>query len=93
MDAVAQLPLDGTVAVIFARDQDDYESLPALVYPDGTVLTEWSFSEEERIQIARGENLRLWICKPTYLTCPTCGIAAPCHLQPIKLELTNERIA
>lgn len=93
MDAVAQLPLDGTEAVIFARDQDAYQSLPALVYPDGTILTEWSFTEEERTQIARGENLRLWIAKPKTLTCTTCGITSPCHLQPVKLELTHERIA
>lgn len=82
MEAVEQLAVEGVDAVVFARDQPDYLPLPALVYPDGTVLTEWSFSEEERSLIARGENLRLWIFRPPH---------AP--LQPVKLELTNERIA
>lgn len=93
MDAVDQMPVDGAEAVIFAKDQDEFHALPALVYPDGTVLTEWAFTEEERALIARGENLRLWICKPKTLTCSTCGIPATCHLHPIKLELTHERIA
>lgn len=93
MDAVDQMPVDGAEAVTFAKDQDEFQPLPALVYPDGTVLTEWRFTEEERAQIARGENLRLWIAKPKQLTCPTCAIPFTCHLYPIKLELTHERIA
>lgn len=93
MVAVEQLAFEGTEAVVYAKDQDAFQPLPALLYPDGTVLTEWSFTEEERAQIAQGENLRLWICKPHTITCPTCGIPASCPLHPIKLELTHERIA
>lgn len=79
MDPVEQLAVDDTArAVTFAKDQPEYSPLPALLYPDGKVLTEWTFTEEERQRIARGENLRLWIW--------TFGKA----LQPVALEITNE---
>lgn len=81
MQAVEQLELPGTRAITFARDQPEYQPLPALLYEDGKVLTEWAFSEEERAAIAKGENLRLWIW--------TFGRP----LQPIALHLTDERIA
>jgi hypothetical protein len=93
MTPVDQLPLDGVEAVSFAKDQDEFETLPALLYPDGTVLTEWSFSEEERAAIARGENLRLWIVKGLTHRCPNCQHHAPALLTPLKLELTHEQVA
>lgn len=49
--------------VVFAKDQPGYEPLPALVFRNGKVLTEWSLTPEEREAIARGANLRLWIWK------------------------------
>jgi hypothetical protein len=79
MIPVEQFETDGTQLVVFAKDQAEYTPLPALVFPDGKVLTEWSFSEEERAAIARGENLRLWIW--------TFGRL----LQPVALEVTDER--
>lgn len=45
--------------VTFAKDQPQYQPLPAQKSPDGTVLTEWEFSLEERIQVLNGANLRL----------------------------------
>lgn len=80
MQAVEQIDigLETARAVTFAKDQPPYDPLPALVYPDGTVLTEWTFTEEERQRIARGENLRLWIWP----------FGRP--LQPVSLEITNE---
>lgn len=81
MQAVEQLEMPGTRAVIFAKDQPEYLPLPALLYADGKILTEWTFSEDERAAVARGENLRLWIW--------TFGKP----LQPIALQLTDERIA
>jgi len=69
-------------AVTFAKDQPEYLPLPALIYPDGRVLIEWAFTEEERALVARGENLRHWIWK---------GPDDP--LQPVRLEITSERIA
>jgi hypothetical protein len=82
MIAVEQL-VDGITAraVTFAADQPEYAPLPALVFPDGSVLTEWTFTEEERTLIARGENLRLWIWP------------FGCPLQPVALVITDERIA
>ena len=93
MEAVAQIALDDATAVTFAKDQPDYLPLPALLYPDGKILIEWSFSEEERARIARGENIRHWIWKPHQQTCAKCGLVTPCPLQPLQLEVTDERIA
>lgn len=78
MEAVLQNPVEGARPTIFAKDQPEYQPLPALVFDDGRVLTEWSLSEEERAAIARGENLRLWIW--------TFGRP----LQPIALQITDE---
>ena len=65
-------------SVILAKDQPQYDPLPALVYNDGRVLTEWTFTEEERERIIRGENLRLWVW--------TCGRPFP----PVALQITDE---
>jgi hypothetical protein len=76
--------------VVIAKDQPEYIPLPALVYTDGKVLTEWRFTEEEREAITRGENLRLWVWVfPT--VCAHCGEVTPGKLQPIALEVTNEQ--
>jgi hypothetical protein len=81
MEPVVQFEIPGTRAVVFAEHQPEYTPLPALVFPDGKVLTEWTFSDEERAAVARGENLRLWIWTHGQL------------LQPVALALTDERIA
>lgn len=62
--------------VVFAKDQPEYLPLPAIVFDGGKVLTEWRFTEEERLRVSRGENIRLWIW--------TFG--SP--LQPVALEVT-----
>jgi hypothetical protein len=94
MEAIEQVPLgDDVTAVVFAKNQPQYTPLPALVYPDGKILIEWSFTEQEREQIARGENLRHWIFKPPLTTCPHCAQSFPTLLQPLALEVTDERIA
>lgn len=81
MTPIEQFPLEGTRPVVFAKDQPEYDPLPALAYPDGKILTEWEFTDEERQKIARGENLRLWIW--------TFGKP----LQPIALDITSEQQA
>jgi hypothetical protein len=43
----------------FAKDQPEYLQLPAYRDEDGTVITEWELSDEERARIAKGENLRI----------------------------------
>lgn len=81
MEPVEQAVYAGTRAVNLggpAAGQPRYQTLPALMYPDGTVLTEWVLSEAERLAIAHGENIRLWVW--------TFGHP----FQPVKLELTSE---
>ena len=72
-----------------AKNQPEYRTLPALVYQDGKVLTEWRFTEEERAAIARGEDLRLWVWAHPQV-CRACGVVQPAKLQPIALEVTSE---
>lgn len=38
--------------VVFAKDQPEYQPLPALRLPDGEVITCWQLSAEELEQIA-----------------------------------------
>ena len=63
---------------ILAEDQPEYMPLPALVFQDGKVLTEWTLTDEERSAIWRGENIRLWVW--------TFGET----MQPVALEVTSE---
>lgn len=63
MKAIEQPPAEGVRSVTFGGptvNQPEYQPLPALVYPDGCILTEWVPTEEERLAIAQGENIRLW---------------------------------
>ena len=62
--------------VIIAKDQPQYEPLPALVFSDGRILTEWSLTEEERERLIQGERIRLWIW--------ACGQP----VQPVALQVT-----
>lgn len=64
--------------VVIAKDQPQYDPLPALIFRDGKVMTEWELTEDERARLISGERLRLWIW--------TFGRA----LQPIALEVTAE---
>ena len=63
--------------VIYAKDQPQYSPLPALIFPDGKVMTEWKPSEEERERLIAGESIRLWVW--------TFG--GP--LQPVSVEVTG----
>ena len=75
--------------VEIAKDQPQYQTLPALVYTDGKVLTEWTLTEAERVAIARGENIRLWIwVYPP--RCEVCHTIGQPRLQPVALEVTSE---
>jgi hypothetical protein len=68
----------GARYVVIAKDQPEYVPLPALVHPDGRVVTEWEPTEEERAALVRGERVRL--------TTWTFGLP----LQPVLLEITEE---
>lgn len=72
-----------------AKNQPEYQTLPALVYQDGRVLTEWKLSEEERSRLVTGEAIRLWIWVHPQI-CRCCGSALPRKLQPIQLEVSSE---
>ena len=51
---------EGTTKVILAKDQPQYQPLPALRYSDGVVLTEWRPTAEERGALMDGANVYLW---------------------------------
>lgn len=71
------LAAEDATRVIFAKDQPEYMPLPALVFPDGKICTEWRLTEDERARIQTGENIRLWIW----------NFGHP--LQPVALEVTT----
>ncbi len=64
--------------IVFAKDQPQYQPLPALIFTDGKVLTEWQPTEDERARIAAGENIRLWVWTFNQ------------PLQPVRLEVTSQ---
>jgi len=68
----------GSQLVVFAKDQPEYEPLPAAVDPQGVVMTEWELSAEDLAGVVNGGRIRLWIW--------TFG--AP--LQPVMLEVATE---
>jgi hypothetical protein len=86
MDIVEPFPTAGCEIVVIGKDQPEYVPIPALAYPDGTLLIEWTFTKEERQAIARGENLRHWIHRT--LRCPQCN--APHFFEPLRLEVTAQ---
>ncbi len=92
MDPVEQVEVEGTTLVVIAKDQPEYIPLPALVYPDGKILTEWRPTEEERLAIAHGENIRLWVWVFAH-RCSACRHVDPGKLQPVSLTVTDEQEA
>lgn len=47
--------------VVFAKDQPQYEPLPAHVAEDGMVLTRWKLTWRERIRLVCTGDLYCWI--------------------------------
>lgn len=90
MRPVEPFPVEGSAAVVFGRDQPEYSPLPALVFPDHTILVEYELDDEDRARLARGESLHLWIYKPPH-TCRRCGDQSHIPLQPVRIEIPNER--
>lgn len=56
-----KVPHDGAALVVFAKDQPQYDPLPAYVDGAGLVMTEWEFSAEDLATIVNGGRVRLWI--------------------------------
>lgn len=63
--------------LVFAKDQSQYDPLPAAVDPQGLVLTEWELTAEELAAVLAGGRVRLWI--------HTFGHP----LQPVSLEIVK----
>lgn len=68
---------EGAKPIIFAKDQPEYDPLPAMVDARGLVLTEWELTAEELATIMNGGRLRLWIYTFRH------------PLQPIRLEVVE----
>jgi hypothetical protein len=51
---------EGTRGVMYAKNQPQYDPLPARLFPDGCVLTEWQPTAEELARILDGKPIRLW---------------------------------
>ena len=56
LSALADLTPDAR-HVVFAKDQPEYIPLPALVFEDGKIMTEWSLTETERLRLIAGERV------------------------------------
>jgi len=74
--------------VTYAKDQSPYRPLPVarLHGAEGRLISRWTFTPEERAQIAAGEDLYLEVLTfPGQHLCPHCGQG--CHvsgaLQPL----------
>ena len=74
--------------IVIAKDQPQYEPLPALVFGDGKVCTEWALTEDERKRLIAGERVRLWIWAHPQV-CSVCQTVHPPKLQPVALSITN----
>lgn len=61
MKAVEPVVHEGATLIVFARNQPEYQPLPASVDSDGLVMTEWEPSEEELARLLVGGRIRLWI--------------------------------
>jgi hypothetical protein len=71
---------DGAVAITFAKDQPQYQQLPASVDAEGTVMTEWELSAEDLSKLLNGGRLRLWVCFTGVVQDP------PVPLTPLAIE-------
>jgi hypothetical protein len=70
----------GVSEIVFAKEQPQYIPLPALKFEDGLVVTRWSLSLWERIQVLFGGSVYLGLLtnnKP---------------LQPIKMSTSVQEV-
>lgn len=64
MKPVEPTPGPRECRVVFAKDQPEYDPLPAVYTPNdpqGCVRTEWELSAEELATVMNGGRVRLWI--------------------------------
>lgn len=48
---------DGSRAVVIAENQAEYLDLPSIRTPDGQVITRWTLTDEERLQVLAGADI------------------------------------
>lgn len=47
----------GATEVIYAKDQPEYRQLPTVKFEDGCVITRWSLTWGERLQVLFGSGI------------------------------------
>jgi hypothetical protein len=47
--------------VVFAKNQAEYDPLPAFVDRNGMVMTEWELTAEDLAKVLAGGRVRLWV--------------------------------
>ena len=57
-------PMPGGKPITFVLEGSG--DLPALYFSEGSILTKWKLSPEERAAIALGADVQLWIWGPLY---------------------------
>lgn len=67
-------------SVTYAKDQPQYNQLPAVRYPDGCVVTRWQLNWKERLSILFGSGI--FISKLTFNQ----------PLQPMKVGVSLESV-
>lgn len=71
----------GSRAVVVAEHQAEYTNLPSVITPDARVITRWTFTDQERAAILRGEDVFLTIwgvpIRPVFLSVGPCDWRLP----------------
>ena len=70
--------------MVFAKDQPEYRPLPAIVTPQGTLITRWQLSEAEKRKLLNGEDLFLTVL---YVLAPCRQCLAAPLLPPVRIEV------
>jgi hypothetical protein len=82
MKAIVPIVSDEATLVIFGSDQpEQYFPLPAAVYSNGTVMTEWELSAEDLARALNGGRIRLWLLHT--------GILRGRKLTPLAIEVVE----
>ncbi len=70
------LPPGCKPCVLNGPNGDEYRDLPSIITPSRAVITRWTLTEEERLAVARGEDVYLVIfglpIRPVYLSVGVC---------------------
>jgi hypothetical protein len=74
----------GTELIIFAKEQPQYQQLPAFRTPDGRVVSQWQLTDEEKAALLDGKPLTL-ILHTFSSRCPQCK--ASLGLTPVSLSV------